>query len=163
MRAAFGEAIAVVVLAAGLSGCFLSHERTDDSDGSSPDGVDIGGSQTEASEGGAGSTGGTSPFWGTSGADGARTDRPANPTAPEGNPGCGSKYDPDLICEEDATVCTFFVYLGGSTCLDYCEARGGECLAAWSDSSHGCEVEEPRDCDNPVSDQICTCTLTEAD
>ncbi len=72
---------------------------------------------------------------------------------------CESRYSPGMICEEDARSCRFYVILGGGTCADYCESRGGRCLDAASDANNGCEVEEQRPCDNSAGDQICECSL----
>jgi hypothetical protein len=76
-----------------------------------------------------------------------------------GSVSCESKYEPDQICEEGEGSCTFYVVLDGSTCEDYCQSHGGECIAAGADSAEPCVAEEPRPCDEPATDMLCTCTL----
>jgi hypothetical protein len=74
---------------------------------------------------------------------------------------CEAKFEPVTVCEADDSACTFHVVLGGSTCATYCADHGGECLAAaWNEPGPDpCVVQEAATCEDPASDQICTCTL----
>jgi hypothetical protein len=144
-------AVLALALIALVPSCYASREK----DGPTDIGIPINDSETPIADG----------VGGAPSEDGDAVSVPDTITVPhtvlypEPKPACDGKYKPGLICKQNQVVCIFYVVLDDSTCLDYCKAHGGECLAAWSDSNDGCEIEEPRECEESASDQICACTL----
>jgi hypothetical protein len=72
---------------------------------------------------------------------------------------CAAKYDPDEVCEETATSCTFYKLLNSESCSSYCQERGGTCIDAFADARGGCARLHDSHCDDPVSDNICVCSI----
>ncbi len=72
---------------------------------------------------------------------------------------CHEKFTPGDYCKENGDNCIFMPALEGSSCQEYCRARGGECLGALEYLGSVCAAGIMLPCDITVMEVVCTCAM----